>query len=105
MSDQRIVLPGPLLLVGCGKMGGALLRGWLKRGVPGKDVFVVDLAPRDLEDVQARGVSIAAGKTVAYLKGKLGPGAQVVRSMPNTPAAVGRGMSVILKDSSIPAVT
>lgn len=150
MSDQKIVLPGPLLLVGCGKMGGALLRGWLSRGVPGKDVFVVDPAPRDLDDVQARGVaivtaidqlppalrpgivllaikpqfmdealpayrrfakpgtvflSIAAGKTVAYLKGKLGAEAAIVRSMPNTPAAVGRGMSVILKDSSIPVVT
>jgi pyrroline-5-carboxylate reductase len=150
MSDQRIILPGPLLLVGCGKMGGALLRGWLARGVPGKDVFVVDPAPRDLDDVQARGVtivtaidqlpaglqpgivllaikpqfmdealpayrrfakagtvflSIAAGKTVAYLKGKLGPDAAIVRSMPNTPAAVGRGMSVILRDSSIPATT
>ncbi len=150
MSDQRIVLPGPLLLVGCGKMGGAMLRGWLSRGVPGSQVFVVDPAPRDLEDVQARGVtlvtaidqlpaglqpgivllaikpqfmdealpayrrfvkpgtvflSIAAGKTVVYLKSKLGPEAAIVRSMPNTPAAVGRGMSVILKDPSIPAGT
>jgi pyrroline-5-carboxylate reductase len=150
MSDQNIILPGPLLLVGCGKMGGALLRGWLKRGIPGKDVFVVDPAPRSLEDVQARGVtvltafgqlpptvqpaivllaikpqfmdealpayrrfakpgtvflSIAAGKTVAYLKGKLGADAQVVRSMPNTPAEVGRGMSVILKDAAIPVAT
>jgi pyrroline-5-carboxylate reductase len=150
MSNQTIVLPGPLLLVGCGKMGGALLRGWLTRGIAGKDVFVVDPAPRDLEDVRVRGVtiataidqlpptlqpgivllaikpqfmdealpayrrfakpgtvflSIAAGKTVAYLKGKLGTDAMVVRSMPNTPAAVGRGMTVILKDSSIPAVT
>lgn len=150
MSDRKIVLPGPLLLVGCGKMGGALLRGWLARGVAGKDVFVVDPAPRDLEDVQARGVtlvtaidrlppglrpaiillaikpqfmdealpvyrrfahpgavflSIAAGKTVAYLKGKLGADAAIVRSMPNTPAAVGRGMSVILRDPSIPAAS
>lgn len=150
MNQAKIVLPGPLLLVGCGKMGGALLRGWLARGVPGKDVFVVDTAPRDLEGVQARGVtvvtdlaklpaglkpgivllaikpqfmddalpgyrrfaeagavflSIAAGKTVAYLKGKLGDRAVVVRSMPNTPAAVGRGMSVILRDPEVPAAT
>ena len=150
MSDQKIVLPGPLLLVGCGKMGGALLRGWLQRGIPGKSVFVVDPAPRDLEDVQARGVtvstaldqlpaglqpgivllaikpqfmdealpayrrfvkpgtvflSIAAGKTVAYLKGKLGADAAIVRSMPNTPAAIGRGMNVILRDPAIPAAT
>lgn len=150
MSDQKIVLPGPLLLVGCGKMGGALLRGWLERGIRGKDVFVVDPAPRGLEDVQGRGVtlvtaagqlppalqpgivllaikpqfmdealpayrrfakpgtvflSIAAGRTVMYLKGKLGADAQIVRSMPNTPAEVGRGMSVILKDAGIPAAT
>ena len=143
-------MPGPLVLVGCGKMGGALLRGWLSRGVPGKDVFVIDPNPRDLEDVQARGVmvvtkfealpaglkpgivllaikpqfmdealptyrgfaeqgavflSIAAGKTVAYLKGKLGPKAIVIRSMPNTPAAVGRGMSVILRDPKVPVAT
>jgi pyrroline-5-carboxylate reductase len=146
MTDARIVLPGPLVLVGCGKMGGALLRGWLSRGVPGKDVFVIDPAPRDLEDVQARGVtvvtefaklptglrpgivllaikpqfmdealptyrdfadqgavflSIAAGKTVAYLKDRLGPKAIVIRSMPNTPAAVGRGMSVLLRDPKV----
>lgn len=139
-------MPGPLVLVGCGKMGGALLRGWLSRGVPGKDVFVIDPAPRDLEDVQARGVtvltelarlpaslrpgivllaikpqfmdealpayrrfadqgavflSIAAGKTVAYLKEKLGPKTIVIRSMPNTPAAVGRGMSVLLRDPTV----
>ena len=62
MSDQGIVLPGPLLLVGCGKRGGALLRGWLKRGVAGKDVFVVDPAPRDLDDVQARGVTIVTAE-------------------------------------------
>src|SRR5688572_10389168 len=58
MNQARIVLPGPLVLVGCGKMGGALLRGWLSRGVPGKDVFVIDPAPRDLDDVQARGVTV-----------------------------------------------
>lgn len=150
MTQSKIVLPGPLVLVGCGKMGGALLRGWLARGVPAKDVFVIDPAPRDLEDVQARGVtiltafaqlppaqkpgivllaikpqfmdealpdyrrfadqgavflSIAAGKTVAYLKQKLGPKAVVIRSMPNTPAAVGRGMSVLLRDPQVPAAT
>jgi len=150
MNQAKIVLPGPLLLVGCGKMGGALLRGWLSRGVPGQDVFVIDPAPRDLEDVQARGVtvltafgelpaglrpgivllaikpqfmdealpayrrfadrgavflSIAAGKTVAYLKDKLGAQAIVIRSMPNTPAAVGRGMSVILRDPQVAPAT
>jgi len=144
----KLELPGALLLVGCGKMGGALLRGWLKQGVAAKSVYVVDLAPKDLDDVQAAGVniltspdqlpvdlkpaiillavkpqfmdealghykkyagpnttylSIAAGKTVAYFKKMLGENALIVRSMPNTPAAVSRGMTVLCRDKQVPA--
>lgn len=143
-------LPGALLLVGCGKMGGALLRGWLKQGVAADQVYVVDLAPKELDDVRSAGVhiltapdqlpeglkpaiillavkpqfmdealahyrkfagpgttflSIAAGKTVAYFKKMLGDDALIVRSMPNTPAAVGRGMTVICRDAKVPAAT
>ncbi len=39
-------------------------------------------------------VSIAAGTTVATLQAGLGAGAPVIRSMPNTPAAIGAGMMV-----------
>jgi len=39
-------------------------------------------------------LSIAAGKTIAYFQGLLGPKAAIVRAMPNTPAAVGRGITV-----------
>jgi pyrroline-5-carboxylate reductase len=39
-------------------------------------------------------VSIAAGKTLAYFTGLFGAATPVVRAMPNTPAAVGRGMTV-----------
>jgi pyrroline-5-carboxylate reductase len=39
-------------------------------------------------------LSIAAGRTIAYFEQKLGGAAAVVRSMPNTPAAVGRGITV-----------
>ena len=39
-------------------------------------------------------LSIAAGKTIAYFEEHLGSDAAVVRSMPNTPAAVGRGITV-----------
>jgi pyrroline-5-carboxylate reductase len=144
----KLELPGALLLVGCGKMGGALLRGWLKQGVAATSVYVVDLAPKDLDDVKAAGVhlltspeqlpadlkpaiillavkpqfmdealvhykkyagpnttylSIAAGKTVAYFKKMLGENALIVRSMPNTPAAVSRGMTVICRDKQVPA--
>ena len=38
-------LAGPLLLVGAGKMGGALLEGWLRQGLDPATVFVQDPAP------------------------------------------------------------
>jgi len=139
-------LPGPLVLVGCGKMGGALLRGWLARGVDPKLVSAVDINPAGLDDIRAQGVrivtnaadlagdlkpallllavkpqfmddalpgfqryvgpdatflSIAAGKTLAYFKQRLGQDAEIVRSMPNTPAAVGRGITAIYRDPKV----
>lgn len=142
----RLSLPGPLVLVGCGKMGGALLRGWLARGVDPRQVSAIDINPVGLDDVKAKGVtiitraadlpagskpallllavkpqfmddalpdyrkyvgpdatflSIAAGKTLAYFKDRLGADAEIVRSMPNTPAAVGRGVSVIYRDPKV----
>ena len=33
---------GKLLLVGCGKMGGAMLDGWLSRGLAASDVLVAE---------------------------------------------------------------
>jgi pyrroline-5-carboxylate reductase len=143
---QALRLPGPLVLVGCGKMGGALLRGWLVRGVDPKLVTVVDIKPADIDDIAAKGVqvltkggdlpaglkpamlllavkpqfmddalpdyrrfvgpdatflSIAAGKTLAYFKDRLGAEAEIVRSMPNTPAAVGRGITAIYRDPKV----
>jgi pyrroline-5-carboxylate reductase len=118
-----------LLLVGCGKMGGAMLRGWRERHAAdrfvvvepagGEDVFRdAESLPQDLSpDVIVLAVkpqmmdaalpsyrrfarpgalllSIAAGKTLAYFARHLGPEAAVVRAMPNTPAAVGRGITV-----------
>ncbi|MGH6866722.1 MAG: pyrroline-5-carboxylate reductase [Methyloceanibacter sp.] len=40
-------LAGPLLLIGAGKMGGALLEGWLKQGLDPATVFVQDPALSD----------------------------------------------------------
>src|ERR1700741_1097688 len=134
-----MTVSGPLLLVGCGKMGGAMLRGWLQRGVRGRDVMVVEPNEAPVQDLAERGVrlvddaakvpidlapavvviavkpqmtdaalpgyrrfarpetvilSIAAGRTIAYFERHFGTGAAIVRSMPNTPAAVGRGITV-----------
>ena len=33
---------GKLLLVGCGKMGGAMLDGWLARGLRAADIVVAE---------------------------------------------------------------
>ncbi len=131
---------GALLLAGCGKMGGALLEGWIEAGYPPKRIVVVEpdegasqrhgrkggptflASPADLKpgfapvlvafavkpqmmDAVAPAyasfagpdtvfLSIAAGKTIAYFEKLLGPRAAVVRAMPNTPAAVGHGISV-----------
>lgn len=130
---------GPLLLVGCGKMGAALLRGWLGCGLAPSAIAVVEPDAAAPAEFAARGVrveaavggiepgfsprvvvlavkpqtmtavlpdyrrfvgpatvflSIAAGKTIACLERHLGSEAAVVRCMPNTPAAVGRGITV-----------
>jgi pyrroline-5-carboxylate reductase len=130
-------LAGPLLLVGAGKMGGALLAGWLREGLdptaimvqdPGPPpetaammashgvrvrprvemsvspaVIVVAVKPQLLDGVlpalapllgpDTLVVSIAAGRTLANLQSLLPPGTAVVRAMPNTPAAIGLGIT------------
>ena len=44
MSDK---LTRPLLLAGCGKMGSAMLSGWLESGITGGGVVVVEAEVRD----------------------------------------------------------
>lgn len=132
-----------ILLVGCGKMGGALLNGWLSQGTPAAQVFVVEpmkpdvpngvsvygnaadlspnyrpsvvvfaVKPQSMDDVlpayaQFAGpdtvfLSIAAGKPIGYFEATLSGGA-IVRAMPNTPAAVGRGITVLCANSRVSA--
>src|SRR6478736_761836 len=86
---------GKLLLVGCGKMGGAMLDGWLARGLAAADVIVAEPV--------AVFLSIAAGKTLKYFASHLGSTAKVVRSMPNTPAAVRQGITVACASSGVSA--
>jgi pyrroline-5-carboxylate reductase len=128
---------GRLVLVGAGKMGGALLEGWLRLGLDPQKVAVVEpspspqisaLAARGVKinpDVQTLGqaaavvvavkpqiagqvmpaltpiiaastvvVSIMAGKTLQFLAATLSAPCALVRAMPNTPAAIGRGITV-----------
>ena len=131
-----------VLLIGCGRMGGALVAGWLKSGLVSEPI-AVDPAPRDvpsgvsvvagLADISdplpdtillavkpqmmdsvlpglrarlpraALVISIAAGKTLAYLEGQLGTGVGIVRTMPNTPAAIGQGFTVCCAGPSVTA--
>ena len=126
-----------VLLVGCGRMGGALARGW----APREDVVIVDPVAADIEGTRrlatiedayalprplciviavkpqilgdvlphlqplaeagALIVSIAAGATLSTLQASLGSSAHLVRAMPNTPAAIGRGITAAV---AVPAV-
>jgi len=122
-----------LVLLGCGKMGSALLEGWLKGGLAAESVWVLDPHPSDWlrgQDIHlnaplpahpaivlvavkpqmmatalpqlapmGRGetlfLSIAAGTTIAHYEQTLGATTPVIRAMPNTPAAIGRGITAI----------
>jgi len=53
-------LERPLLLVGCGKMGGALLSGWLKSGIAGGGIFVVEPRPGCNQWAGEPGVEVVA---------------------------------------------
>jgi pyrroline-5-carboxylate reductase len=135
-------LAGPLLLVGCGKMGGALLAGWIANGLPPGDTYVVepdaglralarerhgiaafaepkalptDLRPRAIVfavkpqamaavlpayELLARSgavvLSIAAGTMIARFEAAFGASTPIVRAMPNTPAAIGQGVTALI---------
>lgn len=135
----------PLLLVGCGKMGSALLTGWLGRGVAAANIVVVEPVRAAAEAAAERGVtvageasgvdpsfvprvvvfavkpqvmdavasgfagytggetvflSIAAGTPIRFFESALGATARIVRAMPNTPAAIGRGISVLCANAA-----
>jgi pyrroline-5-carboxylate reductase len=131
-----------IVLVGCGRMGSALLEGWLSRGLPVGSVWVTDPAPSDwlrglvrrglhlndalpadpaviliavkpqtmgaaLPAVAAHGnrpgtlvVTVAAGIRIAAYEAALGAATPIVRTMPNTPAAVGRGITAIVGNAA-----
>lgn len=82
-------------------------------GVPGDlgpNVIVLAVKPQVMDEAvppyrpfAASGaliLSVAAGKTIRYLEDRVGPAA-IVRAMPNTPAAIGKGISVMVANSAV----
>ncbi|SNR54958.1 pyrroline-5-carboxylate reductase [Puniceibacterium sediminis] len=138
MQDSEIAKRG-LVLLGCGKMGSAMLEGWLGRGLPKTSVWVTDPHPGDwltaqgvhlnegmpenpavvliavkpqmmadaLPSLQALGngstvfLSVAAGIPISTYERMLGGDTPVIRAMPNTPAAVGRGITAIIGNAHV----
>ena len=137
MNDAQPLaqISGPIVLAGAGKMGGAMLSGWLAQGLDANRISVIEPHPSDdIRALAAKGihlnpspkeigaaatlvvalkpqmfreagpmlksftgpatlvVSIMAGATIASIEQVCG--GMVVRAMPNTPAAIGRGITV-----------
>jgi pyrroline-5-carboxylate reductase len=132
-----------VVLVGAGKMGGALLEGWFGLGVdpagitviepqpspqiaalaargmrlnPGApsvraDAVVIAVKPQTAPEVLAQigglvapgtvAISIMAGRTLGFLATALPPRTAIVRAMPNTPAAIGRGITVAVPNAQV----
>jgi pyrroline-5-carboxylate reductase len=141
-SQPLAALKGAIVLAGAGKMGSALLTGWLKAGLPADRIAAIEPqpsveitalarqglrlnpgAPRDVaalviavkpQTFAAAGpslkplvsadtlvVSIMAGTTIAKIAAACG--GAVVRAMPNTPAAIGHGITVAVPAANVSA--
>lgn len=130
-----------LVLLGCGKMGSAMLAGWLGQGLPAASVHVTEPRPSDwltgtgvrlngdlpddpaivliavkpqmmadaLPGLRSLGggktlfLSVAAGISIATYEAMLGAGTPIIRAMPNTPAAVSRGITALIGNSAATA--
>ncbi len=145
-SKTSMSFDGSLVLVGAGKMGEALLRGWLGRGVSPRQVVVFEpfpgaellalaaaqpvrlnpriagvqdavalvlaVKPQAMQEVLPQFLplaqegmlvlSIAAGKPIGFFE-QYFKNAPIVRAMPNTPAAIGQGMTVLCANPQVTA--
>ena len=134
-----------ILLVGCGKMGSALLGGWIEQNMEGSNICVIEpkknnlsaflkheitifntlsdlpkhykpdfvvfaVKPQLMNEIvpdyrcfseNVVFISIAAGKSIAYFESHLSKQNAIIRAMPNTPAAIGRGITVACGNSSV----
>ena len=143
-ANTLSALSGTIVLVGAGKMGGAVLEGWLGLGLAPENVLVIEPQPAaEIVALAARGlrinpkpgmggaasaiviavkpqvaadvlstlkpyvgastvaVSIMAGRTLDFLQRALPERAAVIRAMPNTPAAIGRGITVAVPNARV----
>ena len=145
LSLQGNSLRGKLVLIGAGKMGGAMMQGWIDAGLAPSQIVALDpspppeianllakhgilhnpaiddigdvevvlaaVKPQAMDDVLAGipglaehnplVISIAAGKTIASFEAHFGSDAAVIRSIPNTPAAIGRGITAIAPNGNV----
>lgn len=140
MAFEQLAKRG-LVLLGCGKMGSAMVEGWLAAGLPHDAIFIIDPVPGPyLENLAAAGVhlntrlpespallllavkpqmmdaalptvaslgggetlvlSIAAGTPIAKFEAVFGTDTPIIRAMPNTPAAIGRGITALVGNRS-----
>ena len=52
----------PLLLVGCGKMGGAMLEGWLEMGLAPEQIHIIEPCAPIAEELRSRGLSVVVAQ-------------------------------------------
>ena len=128
-----------LILIGCGKMGSAMLAGWLDSGIPASSIWISDPQPsawlsatgvninKSLPDNPAvciiavkpqiifeavsnlKGykqsetlfISIAALITLKQLEQAISSDSTIIRAMPNTPSAVGKGITALIGNSAV----
>ena len=144
-KPQPLKSIGSLLLVGAGKMGGAMLDGWIARGLAPTRIVVIEPQPNKAVQALARRglklnpkgkiaaaaaiviavkpqsapdavpplrpyvgkttlvLSIMAGRTIGFLEKSLPPNTAIARAMPNTPASIGRGISVAVGNAKVSA--
>lgn len=108
-----------ILLIGCGKMGSAMLSGWKRSGISGVEVIdpalgkevgdlpknyapdyiVIAIKPQEMEKVLptiakfgGKVISIAAGKKIKFIMSHMGK-RTIIRAMPNLPAVLGQGVT------------
>ena len=106
----HVVEPSEALRTRAAKAGASVYASADELGDVLPDLVFLAVKPQKLPDVApayarfggAVFVSVAAGVTVTSLSGWLGPEAAIIRTMPNTPAAVGEGMLVSYANAFVP---